>query len=138
MSMPAAALGDGDVDRRLRIVDRALGDEIKWTAFRRILAEIHFEIMITSQSLELSASETAYGFSVEFAQEVCNILSGIVRGARDWLRRGDGGDAKFRGRNYEPFIHKNLGANGMVDRHEREIIVVIDFPQFRGYTNVVV
>src|ERR1035437_9286108 len=51
VSSPAAALGDGDVHRRLCVVDRSLCDQVEGAAFRSIVAEIHFKIMIPRYAL---------------------------------------------------------------------------------------
>ena len=57
---------------------------------------------------------------------------------RDVVRRGNGGDAKLRRRNHEAFVHKNLGSSRMIDRHQRQIIVVVDLPELRSDAQVIV
>src|ERR1700683_73747 len=55
VSVPAVALSDGHIHRRLRVVDRTLGDKKERSAFRRVLAEVHFKIVIPRDALILSA-----------------------------------------------------------------------------------
>src|SRR6185369_5067997 len=98
-------------------MDRTLRDQIKRTALRRIVAEIHFEVMIAGDALELPATETADGLSVERADEACHILTGVVHRLRDIVRSCYRGDTEFCRRDYKTFIDKNLRARGMVDRH---------------------
>ena len=57
---------------------------------------------------------------------------------RDVVRRLDRGDAKFRRRNHETLVDKNLRARRMVHRHEREIVVVVNLPQLRRDADIVV
>ena len=137
MGAPAAALRDGDIHRRLGIVNRTLRNQVERAALRRVVAEIDFEIMIARHALELAAAEAAHGFSVERADQVRDVLAGVIHRARDVVRRCDRGDAKFRRRNHEALVDKNLRAGRMIDRHEREIVVVVDFPQFRGDADIV-
>ena len=107
---PAIALGDGDIHRRLGVVNRTLRDQIKRAALGRVVAEINFKIMIASDALELAAPETAHGFSVERADEVGDILAVVIHRARNVVRSCDRGDAEFRRRNHEALIDKNLRA----------------------------
>ncbi len=53
------------------------------------------------------------------------------------MRRGDRGDAKSRRWNHEALVDKNLRADGMVNRHQRQIVVVVDLPQFRRDADIV-
>jgi hypothetical protein len=51
-------------------MNRTLGDQIERTAFRSVIAEIDFEIVIAGYSLELSASKAGNGLSIERADTV--------------------------------------------------------------------
>ena len=69
LRVPAIALRNGDVERRFGVVDRTLRDQIERTGFRRIIAEIDFEIVIAGYALELSAPKAVERFSVERADD---------------------------------------------------------------------
>src|SRR5580692_9964177 len=119
-------------------MDRSLSNQIERTALRRFVAEVNLKIMIARYSLILAASKTGKGFSVERADDVGNVLAGVVDGLGNFVRRSDRCEAQLQRRNYETFIDKNLRARWMVDGHEREIIVVINFPQLRRDSQIVV
>ena len=110
MSAPAIALRNGDIHRRLSVVDRTLRDQVERATLGRVVAEIHFEIVIASQALELATPEAAHGFSVERADQISDVLARVIHRARNGVRRGDCGDAKFCRRNYEALVDKNLRA----------------------------
>src|ERR1700730_17245735 len=93
--------------------------------------------MIASHALELAAPETADRFSIERADEIRNILAIVIYCTRDSVRRGHRGDAKFGRWNHEALVDKDLRAHRMVNRHQSQIIVVVDLPQFRGDANIV-
>src|ERR1700678_2957742 len=84
MSSPAAALRDGDIHRRLGIVDRSLRDQIERTTFRSIVAEVDFKIMIARYALILAASKAGKSFSVERTNDIGDILTGVVDGPRNF------------------------------------------------------
>src|ERR1700728_2232168 len=138
MRTPAAALSDGHIHRRLGVVDRSLCDQIERAAFRCVLAEVDFKIMIARYALILAASKAREGFSVERTNDFGNVLAGVVDGPGNFVRRSDGREAQLQRRNYETFIDKNLRTHGMVDGHERQIIIVINLPQLRRDPQVVV
>src|ERR1700722_10112356 len=94
--------------------------------------------MVARDALILSAAEAGRSFSVERVDEGGDILASIVDGMCDVVRCSNRGDAKFQRRNHEALIDKNLGASRMVDGHERQIIVIVNFPQFGGDANVVI
>src|SRR5208282_1916011 len=138
VSAPAAALGDGHIHRRLCVVDRPLCDQVEGAAFRSIVAEVHFKIMIPRYTLILAASKAGKGLSVERANDVGNVLACVVDGPDNFMRRRNGREAQLQRRNYETLIDKNLRAHRVVDGHERQIVVVINLPQLRRDPQVVV
>src|SRR3984957_18122970 len=138
MRAPPGALSDGHVHRRLSVVDRALRDEKERAAFRRVLAELDFEIMIAGYSLILASAEAGQRLTVEGANDIGDVLAGIVDGANNLVRSGDRCEAQLQGRNDEALVDKNLRAHGMVDGHERQIIVVINLPQLCRDAQVVI
>src|SRR5580700_163285 len=95
VSTPTGALGDGDIHRRLGIVDRSLCDQIEGTAFRSIVAEVYFKIVIPRYALILAAPKAGKGFSVERTNDVGNVLAGVVDGPGNFVRRGNGREAQF-------------------------------------------
>src|SRR5208282_345407 len=101
VSAPAAALGDGDVYRRLGVMDRPLRDEKERAASWGVLAEFHFKIMIPRDALVLAASKAGKGFPVERANDVGNVLAGVVDGPRNFVRRSHSREAQLQRRNYE-------------------------------------
>src|SRR3984885_2937547 len=104
MRAPPGALSDGHVHRRLSVVDRALRDEKERAAFRRVLAELDFEIMIARYSLILASAKAGQGLTVERANDIGDVLAGVVDGASDPVRSGNRRDAQFQGWNHETLI----------------------------------
>ncbi len=118
-------------------MDRTLRDQVQGTAIGRVIAEVHLQIVIARQALELAAPEAVHGSSVERADDVRDVLAIVVHCPRDVVRCRNRGDGKLRGRNHEALIYKDLGPNRVVNCREGEVIVVVDLPQFRGNADVV-
>ena len=66
--MPAASLRDCDVDRRLGAMNGTLRNQVERTAFRRVVAEVDFKVVVAGDSLVLAASETVDSLSVELRE----------------------------------------------------------------------
>ena len=128
MGAPAVPLRDGHIHRRFSVVDRALRDQIERTAFGRVVAEVDLEIMIAGYALILAAAKAIESLSVERADDIGDVLAVVIDGASNLVRRGNGGDAKFGGRNHEALIDKDLRALRMIHRHQRQVVVIVDFP----------
>src|SRR5580658_2015003 len=80
---PAAALRDGDVHGGFRVVDGALRNQVERATFRRVIAEIDFQIVISGYALVLAATKAAHRLAIEIADEVSHVLAGVIRGAGD-------------------------------------------------------
>src|ERR1700722_19101900 len=109
-------------------MDRALRDQVQGAACRGTLAKIYFQIMIAGYALILSTAEGGYGSTVECVDNIGYVLALVVDGARNSARSGDGRDSKPQGRNHEALIDKNLSAGRMINRHERNVVVIVNFP----------
>ncbi len=55
--LPSCALGDCDIDRRVRVVHRAVRNQLKRTTLRSVVTEIDLDIMIAREALILAATE---------------------------------------------------------------------------------
>src|SRR6185437_11874184 len=116
----------------------AAGDEIQWSAYWSIGAELNLDIMIASHALILATTEGVEVLAVEVAQNTGDILPIVIYGMSDSVRSRDSRDGKFRGRNSEALIDVHLGARRMVHCHQIQIVVVIGFPQFRCKPKIVI
>src|ERR1700685_2392182 len=94
--------------------------------------------MVARDALILSAAEAGRGFSVKGADEVGHILARVVDSLRDFVRRDARSYAQLQWRNHETRSDTNLRPCGMVNGHKRQIIVVVNVPQFSGDANGVV
>src|SRR5207247_1716239 len=96
------------------------------------------KIMVARQTLKLAATECVQRISIERLYDVGDVLAIVVYRTRDVVRSGDRGDAELCRRNHKALIDEDFGASRMVNRHEREIIVVINFPELRRDADIVV
>ena len=103
-------------------------DEVERACLRRIFAKFDLEIVIAGHALILPQSETVDDPIVDGAHDIGDILALIIERARDRVRRLHGSDGGLHRRNGETLVHEDLRSCGMIDRHQREIIVVVDLP----------
>src|SRR5258705_1532845 len=129
MRFPTLALRDGNIERGFGVVYRAARDQAERATLRRIVAEVYFEIMITRQTLILAPTERVQSFIVQGVYKIRDVLTVIICGAGDWMWCRYGGETQFVGWNNKPLVYKNFSAFGMIDRHQADVIVVIDFPK---------
>src|SRR5689334_9812364 len=94
--------------------------------------------MISRNALILSASEHIEIIAVKLVDDVRYVRAFIVDGGGNRVRRVDGRDSQLRGRDYKTFVNKNVGAGGMIDDLEIELIVVIRLPQLCGDAQIVI
>jgi hypothetical protein len=97
-----------------------------------------FHIVIARKSLILTAAKGIEGMSIQFAENFCDIVAVVVCRTRNRMRRGDSGETSFLGWDHEAFVDIDFGVSGMIHGHERDAIVVVDFPKFGGDTQVVI
>src|SRR6185295_9277529 len=72
---PTISLRDRDVHGRLRVVNRAVCDQVKWTGCGCVIAEIDLNVMIARQPLKLAASEVVERLAITRAQQACYVVA---------------------------------------------------------------
>jgi hypothetical protein len=104
------------------------GDEIHRTFCWKIFAQVDFNIMISRNSLVLTAPKSVEVIAIHVANDTRNVLALIIDRARYlmWLIRDD--DFRLSGGNHETFVSKDLSTGRMINYLERKIVVVIGFP----------
>src|SRR5215831_6469905 len=114
-----------------------MSDQIEWSAAGSVIAQIEFEVMVSGESLILTAAKAIQGLAVQVAQDRSDVGARVIHGTGQRMWRLNGSESQFSRRNHKSFIDVNLGAGGVIDRHQRDVIVVINFPQFGGDADVV-
>src|ERR1700730_17808895 len=94
--------------------------------------------MISRHTLILAARKSIQISAVERGYDVGYVVPLVIGGSGNLVWLLDGGNRELRWRNHEALIHENICTRGMVDRHERQIIVVIRFPEFRRNPQIVI
>src|ERR1051325_2623060 len=85
---------------------------------RNLIAEIHFNIVVSHHSLILSTSEGVEILSIERPYDSRNILPLVVNGASDWLRPFDCCNRQLCRWDHKTFTHENVGAHRMIHCHQ--------------------
>src|ERR1700732_5009684 len=93
--------------------------------------------MIPRHTLILAARKSIQIFAVKRSYNAGNVAPLVIRCSRNLVRLLDGLNRQLRGRHHKTLIHKNIRTHRMIDGHERQIIVVIRFPEFRGDSQIV-
>src|ERR1700741_2308345 len=94
--------------------------------------------MIARQALELAASEVVERLAITRAQQACHLVAVVVDRLFDRLWSCDRGETKLRRRHDESLVDKDLCAFRMIDGHQTDVVVVVNFPEFGGDTYVVI
>src|ERR1700722_9447874 len=94
--------------------------------------------MVARDSLILAAAESGERPTIQRADDVRDVLAVVVGGASNLVRSGYRSETKLRGWNHESLVDVYFRAGRMVDRHERDAIVVVDLPQLRCDAQVVI
>jgi hypothetical protein len=138
VGVPAVSLGNRHVERRFGVMDGALRDQVERTALWSVVAPIDLDVMVARYSLILAAAERSERPAIQSADEVRDVFAVVVGGMSNLARSGYRCETKFRGWNYESFVNVDFRAGRMVHCHQRNAIVIVDFPKFRGDAQVVV
>src|ERR1700722_7164829 len=98
VSAPAVTLRDSNIHRRLGVVNRSLGDQVKWPAFRHVVAELDFEIMISRDALVLAAPKTGQRSPIQSVDDVSDILSRVINCPGNLVRPRNGRESQLQWR----------------------------------------
>src|ERR1700674_1553112 len=93
--------------------------------------------MISRYTLILAAQKIIQILAVERSYDVGNVMPFVIYRSSNFVRLLDGRNRQLRWRHHKALVHKNIRIHRMVDGHERQIIVVIRFPEFRGDSQIV-
>ena len=103
------------------------------------LAEVDLDVVIARHALVLAAAEGVEVAAVERADDFGDVVAVVVDGAGDGRAAAPTAVmASFAGGIDEALVDEDLGACGMIDGHQREIVVVVRLPQFAGDAEIVV
>ena len=112
-------------------------DEIQRAARGDFIAQIDLDVVIARDALILASSEGIEVASIQRTQSIGYIISAVVDGARDRMRRFCRRDRQFHRRHDEALVGENFRALRMIDGHQLQPVVVIGLPQFSGDAQVV-
>src|SRR6185369_11617738 len=102
-------------------------DQVKRSGGWDIVAEIDFDVVIARQALELTAAEVIERFAVTRAEQARDVVAVVVDCLLDRFRSRDRCETKLRRRYDESLVDEDLSTFGMIDRHQTDVVVVINF-----------
>src|SRR5271170_2152834 len=104
------------------------GNEIHRSFCGKIFAQVDVNIMISRDSLVLTAPKGVEVIAIQVADDAGNVVALIIDSARYFVRFAGHDDSRLSGRNHKTLVGKNLSTTGMINYHQRKIIVVVGFP----------
>src|SRR6476660_7237984 len=94
--------------------------------------------MVSGHALILAASEGIEIFAIQGADCVGNVGTVVIDSTYDFVRRLDGCDLQLGGRDDKPLVYKDVGTSRMIHRHQRQVIVIVRFPELSCNPQIVV
>src|SRR5688572_2284793 len=93
--------------------------------------------MVASDALITPSPKVIEVLLVEGAEDVRHDVAVVIYSMSNLVRLLDGGNCQLCGWNNKSFIDKNVCSRWMVHSHQRQLIVVISFPELRGDPEIV-
>src|SRR5688572_25314971 len=93
--------------------------------------------MVARDALITPSAKVVEVLLIKSAEDVRDVVAVVVDGISNLVRLLDGSNCQFGGWNNKTFIDKNVCSRWMVHSHQRQLIVVISFPELGGDPEIV-
>src|SRR5437870_4517806 len=94
--------------------------------------------MVSRDALIIAASERVQIFFVQLADHARHVLSVVINCASNLVRSLDGRDGELSRRYDETLVNEDVCSQGMVNRRECELIVIVCLPQLGSEAQVII
>ena len=132
-----ATLADRHVDAAVGRIDPAVRDEPRRGIARNPGAEIDVHVVIRRHALVRAQRERAEIAAVLSRDEIGHVPAGLVRRVHDGFRGPHRRHRERRRLARKSLIDEHVDVPGMVDRHQRDVIDEMGFPQLGADPHVV-
>src|SRR5882724_5979247 len=131
-------LTDRHVDRRISRVHPTFGNQPQWATLGCVLAKIDLDVMIARHTLITPAPKIIEILLVQSTDNFRHVVAAVIFGMLYLVWRLDGRNCQLRRRNNKTFIDEDVCSRWMVHGHQRQLIVVVGFPQFSRNAQIII